>query len=135
VLSLKGREEKGWEYLVGARRRRRDQLKPQHLVRAAAAHQSSESERGRVRQTSETEILEPGSYGPLLVGPRRRVVHGPQGPPCSSATASTRNGGSTKFWNCPNAQRPCPSEIKKEKTSLSFSFARASTQAPAHSQP
>ena len=30
--SMKGREEKGWEYLVGARHRRRDQRKPQHLA-------------------------------------------------------------------------------------------------------
>ena len=41
----KGREEKGWEYLVGARRRRRDQGSLSTWPRAAAAQQSFESER------------------------------------------------------------------------------------------
>jgi hypothetical protein len=42
----KEREGKGWNYLVGARRRRRDQGKPRYLAAAAAQESSgSESER------------------------------------------------------------------------------------------
>jgi hypothetical protein len=54
---LKGKEEKGWEYLVGARRREETNYCLSTWLMAAAAaaaHQSSEIERGRERQTERT---------------------------------------------------------------------------------
>jgi hypothetical protein len=73
----KGREEKGWEYLVGARCRRRGQRKPQHpglgRRRRQLWSESEESERAGMQRTDgETVVfwkvnaVNRKGYGPFL---------------------------------------------------------------------
>jgi hypothetical protein len=68
--SMQGREEKGWEYLVGARRRRRDQRKPQHLAWAAVAAEGCSGRKGG-------NAVQRRPAQSVLLGAARVHPHGP----------------------------------------------------------
>lgn len=64
----KGREEKVREYLVGARPRRRDQRKPQHLAAYGGGGRPAVGEREGARKTDRTydEDAADGTEGEMV---------------------------------------------------------------------